>query len=195
MQPIQLKFTHTEAEYLSATRLLLFGQKVLLARMVIVLALVFFGIVMISFISDFEFPLWAAVSLGLLVDASFAYVGVVDAPRRVFRKDSKFRDEYALTFSEDGIALKTHQIDSKLAWSLYKQVLENKSLYVLVYDAPGRMVMTVVPKRVFRHAGEESEFRELVHCKVDQRVALGAAHTNDQTYTYTPSNLEPPDWR
>jgi YcxB-like protein len=195
MQPIHVKFTHTEAEYLSATRLLLFGQKVILARLVIVLALVFFGIVMVSLISDFEFPLWAAVWIGLLVDASFAYMGVVNAPRRVFRKDSKFRDEYALTFSEEGIALKTHQIDSKLAWSLYKQVLENKSLYVLVYDAPARMVMTVVPKRVFRHAGEELEFRELVHRKIDQSLELASDRTNDQTYTYVPSNLEPPDWR
>ena len=195
MQPIQVKFTHTEAEYLSATRLLLLGQKVLLARMVIVLALVFFGIVMVSLISEVEFPLWAAVGIGLLIDAGFAYMAVVDAPRRLFRKDSKFRDEYALTFSEEGIALKTHQIDSKLAWSLYKQVVENKSLYVLVYDAPGRMVMTVVPKRVFRHAGEESEFRELVHRKVDQSLALAGAQANDQTYTYVPSKLEPPDWR
>jgi YcxB-like protein len=195
MQPIRLKFTHTEAEYLAATRLLLFGQKVILARLVVILALVLFGLILVSLITDLEFPLWAALSLGLVFDASVAYMGVVDAPRRVFRKDSKMRDEYELTFSEEGIALKTPQIDSKLAWSLYKQVLENKSLYVLVFDAPGRMVMTVVPKRVFRDAGEEWEFRGLVHRKVDQSLALTNDSIGDQTYAYVPSKLEPPDWR
>jgi hypothetical protein len=161
--------------------------------MVVFMALVLFLAVLLAVIGAYH--LWGALALGILFNVAIFYSAVVNAPRRVFRKDSKFRDEYALTFSEEGIALKTHQIDSKLAWSLYKQVLENKSLYVLVYDAPGRMVMTVVPKRVFRHAGEESAFRELVHRKIDQSLALAGAHTNDQTYTYVPSNLEPPDWR
>jgi YcxB-like protein len=193
MQPIHLKFTHTEAEYLAATRLLLFGQKVLLARMVVIMALVMFLSFALAVVGEFE--LWAALALGMLFNVSVFYMAIVDAPRRVFRKDSKFRDEYALTFSEEGIALKTHQIDSKLAWSLYKQVLENKSLYVLVYDAPGRMVMTVVPKRVFRDATEELEFRGLVHRKVDQSLALTTDSISDQPYTYVPSKLEPPDWR
>jgi hypothetical protein len=193
MQPIQLKFTHTEAEYLAATRLLLFGQKVLLARLIVFMALVLFASLVFAIVAEFE--LWAALLLGLLFDVAIAYMGVVDAPRRVFRKDAKMRDEYALTFSEEGIALKTSQIDSKLAWSLYKQVLENKSLYVLVYDAPGRMVMTVVPKRVFRHATEEMEFRELVHRKVDQSLSLTNDSVGNQPYAYVPSKLEPPDWR
>ena len=193
MQPIHIKFTHTEAEYLAATRLLLIGQKVILARFVIIMALIMFLSFALAVVGEFE--LWAALALGMLFNVSIFYMAIVDAPRRMFRKDSKFRDEYALTFSEEGIALKTHQIDSKLAWSLYKQVLENKSLYVLVYDAPGRMVMTVVPKRVFRDATEELEFRGLVHRKVDQSLALTNDSIGDQTYAYVPSKLEPPDWR
>lgn len=94
-----------------------------------------------------------------------------------------------------GVALKTTEIDSKLAWSLYKRVLENKSLYVLVYDAPGRMVMTVVPKRVFRDASEELEFRRLVHRQIDPSLAFTNDTISDQNYTYVPSKLEPPDWR
>ena len=193
MQPIQLRFSHTEAEYLGAARLLIFGQKVILARLIIIMALVLFASFALALVG--EFPIWAALSLGLLFDISIAYAGVVDAPRRVFRKDSKMRDEYLVTFSEEGIALKTSQIDSKLAWSLYKQVLENKSLYVLVYDAPGRMVMTVVPKRVFRDAREELEFRSLVQRQVDQSLALTNDRLSDQSYAYVPSKLEPPDWR
>lgn len=195
MQPIQVKFNYTEKEYLAAAQMLLFGQKAFLARLIIILVLVLFGIMTISLLSDFEFPLWASFWIGLLIDASFVYVGLVDAPRRLFRKDSKMREEFALKFSEEGVALKTQQIDSKLAWSLYKQVLENKSLYVLVYDAPGRMMMTVVPKRVFRDASEELEFRRLVHRQVDQSLALTIDGRSDQNYAYVPSKLEPPDWR
>lgn len=195
MQPIQVKFNHTEKEYLTATRMLLFSQKELLARLIIILVLVWLGIMMISLLSEFEFPLWATCCIGLLIDASFVYVGIVDAPRRVFRKDSKMREEFTLTFSEEGIALKTPQIDSKLAWSLYKRVLENKSLYVLVYDSPGQLSMTVVPKRVFRDASEELEFRRLVHRQLDPSLAFTNGSINDQNYTYVPSTLEPPDWR
>lgn len=195
MQPIQVKFNHTEKEYLAATRMLLFSQKELLARLIIILVLVWFGIMMISILSDFEFPLWASCCIGLLINASFVYVGVVDAPRRLFRKDAKMRDEFLLTFSEEGVALKTPEIDSKLAWSLYKRVLESKSLYALVYDAPGRMAMTVVPKRVFRDVSEEIEFRRLVHRHIDPTLALTNNSISDQNYAYVPSKLEPPDWR
>lgn len=195
MQPIQLKFTHTEAEYLAATRLLLFGQKVLLARVVVILVFVIFGIMMISLLGDFAFPLWAALLLSILVATSFAYAGLIDAPRRYFRKDPKMRDEFLLTFSEEGVAVKTEQIDSRLAWSLYKGVLENKSLYVLMYDDPARTSITMVPKRVFRDANEELEFRRLVHRQVDQSLALTNESIGDQPYAYVPSKLEPPDWR
>ena len=195
MQPIQLKFTHTEAEYLAATRLLLIGHKVLLIRTAVFLVLVILGIMMMSLVGDFEFPLWAAMALGVVIAVGFAYMGLVDAPRRYFRKDPKMRDEFVLTFSEEGVAVKTPQIDSKLAWSLYKRVLENKSLYMLVYNDPARMTMTVVPKRVFRDASEELEFRGLVHRQVDQSLALTIDGRSDQNYAYVPSKLEPPDWR
>jgi len=195
MPPIQLKFTHTEAEYLGATRLLMFGEKVILVRLVVVLAFIFFGSMIIPLLTDFDFPLWAALLIGLLVDASLAYMVLVEAPRKFFRRDPKSRDEFALTFSEEGVAVKTSQIDSKLAWSMYKRVLENKSLYVLTYDDPARMTMMVVPKRVFRDAGEEWEFRKLVHRQVDQSLALTNDSIGDQNYAYVPSKLEPPDWR
>lgn len=195
MQPIQLRFSYTEAEYLGATRLILFGQKLILARVVVLLALIMLISFMVSVLTDFEFPLWAALSLGLLVATSFAYKGLIDAPRRYFRTDPKMRDEFALTFSDEGVAVKTPQIDSKLAWSLYKEVLENKSLYVLVYNEPARLTMTMVPKRVFRDANEQLDFRRLVHRYVDQSLALTNDSVNDQNYAYVPSKLEPPDWR
>lgn len=195
MQPIQLRFTYSEGEYLAATRLLLFGEKLILARMVVILAFVFLAFFTVSVVSDFNFPLWAGLAFGLLVDISFVYKGLVDAPRKYFRKDPKMRDEFALTFSEEGVAVKTSQIDSKLAWTLYKRVLENKSLYVLMYNEPARLTMTMVPKRVFRDANEEWEFRRLVHRHVDQSLKLTNDSIGDQTYTYVPSRLEPPDWR
>ena len=193
MQPIQLRFSYTEAEYLGAARLILFGQKLILARVVVLLALVVLISFVVSVLTDFEFPVWAALSLGLLVATSFAYKGLIDAPRRYFRQDPKMRDEFALTFSDEGVAVKTPQSDSKLAWSLYKEVLENRSLYVLVYNEPARM--TMVPKRVFRDANEELGFRRLVHRHVDQSLTLTNDSVSEQNYTYVPSKLEPPDWR
>src|ERR1700676_1347281 len=40
-------------------------------------------------------------------------------PRLAVAGNAKLRDEYRLTFSDDGILFRTVSIDSRLAWSLY----------------------------------------------------------------------------
>ena len=42
-----------------------------------------------------------------------------------FKRNRKFRDEYTLTFTPDGVHFKTVLIDSNIAWTLYDSVLED----------------------------------------------------------------------
>ncbi|HEY2963149.1 MAG TPA: YcxB family protein [Pyrinomonadaceae bacterium] len=194
MQPLQLRFTYTESEYLSASRLLMSRETNLVARLGAFFFLILFGGIVLTVIEDFIFPLWSVVLIALLFEAAFVYKIFVDMPRRYFRGDPKLRDEYRLTFSNDGIWLQTSQIDSKLAWSLYTRVLENSSLYVIVYGTDARM-MTTVPKRTFRNAQEELEFRNLLRLHVDPRLTPTNASIGDRVPEYVPTGSEPPDWR
>jgi hypothetical protein len=194
MQPIQLRFTHTEAEYLNAARTMILGEKATILR----LAAIFFFLVglaiLLTLLTGVSLPLPIVVLVALLLDAFFAYQLVVEIPRRFFRGDPKMRDEYLLTFSDDGVAVRTHQIDSKLAWSLYTRVLENKAQYIILYGKDARM-MTVVPKRVFRDANEELEFRQLLRRHVDQNLTPLNASLGTAIPEYVPTHREPPDWR
>src|SRR5215467_1207492 len=167
MQPIQLRFSYTESEYLSASRLLLLSETNLVVRLGVLLLLILFVGIVLTIVGDFLFPIWAVIMLTLLVAAAFVYKAFVDMPRRYFRNNTQARGEYQLTFSSEGVWVQTTGIDSKLAWSLYTRVLENNSLYVVVYGKDARM-MTAVPKRVFRTANEELEFRNLLRQHVDQ---------------------------
>jgi YcxB-like protein len=194
MQPLHLRFTYTEAEYVNASRLLNLRQTTIVPRLIAFFLLILFGAILFTIVQDSLFPLWSVVLFVLLVELAFVHKIFVDMPRKYFRGDPKLGDEYRLTFSKDGIWLQTSQIDSKLAWSLYTRVLENSSLYVIVYGKDARM-MTVVPKRVFRSAEQELEFRNLLRQHVDPRLKPTGASLEGSIREYVPTSSEPPDWR
>jgi len=193
MQPLQLQFTYTEAEYVSAARLLMLREKTMVIRLMVFFVLILLGAILLTIVQGFVLPLWSVVLLALLFDMALVYRIFVDMPKRYFRGDPKLGDEYRLTFSADHIWLQTSQIDSKLAWSLYTRVHENSSLYVIVYGKDSRM-MTVVPKRVFTSAQEELRFRNLLRERVDGRMQATNANLEGRLSEYVPGT-QPPDWR
>lgn len=194
MQPLRLRFTYTEAEYLSASRLLMRSETNMVVRLAAFFLLMFFGGILLSLVEVFSFPVWLVLLIALLFEGVFVYQVFVEMPRRYFRGNIQARAEYQLTFTEEGVWVQTSQIDSKLAWSLYTRVLENSGMYVIVYGKDARM-MTAVPKRVFTNANEELEFRNLVRRQVDNRLAPTNASIDARAPEYVPSSLEPPDWR
>jgi hypothetical protein len=101
----------------------------------------------------------------LMLVAAFAVI-----PPFVFRREPKFRDDYSLTFSPEGIHFRTAHIDSHLQWSMYSRVLIDGHSYVLYY---GSNQFTVVPKRVFRNVAEQQVFEELLTEHVSAIVRQG----------------------
>ena len=194
MQPLQFRFRYSEAEYLNASRLLLVRDRKMIGRLVAFIPLFLcISLLLTILLPNLAFPFWLALPISLLFAAVFVYRIFTDMPRRFFRGDAKLRDEFLLTFSHDGVWVKTSLIDSKLAWSLYTQVFENDSTYVIVYGKDARM-MTVVPKRVFQSANEELEFRRLLREHVDHKLPPTNAKLEAQAQHYVPSG-PPPDWR
>lgn len=108
--------------------------------------------------------LWPSLSgkVFLGVSAAFTlllFAAFVVIPPLAFRREPKFRDEYSLTFSPDGIHFKKAQIDSNLAWDLYSRALVDAHSYVLYY---GSRTFTVIPKRVFPNPEQQSAFDQLL---------------------------------
>jgi hypothetical protein len=96
----------------------------------------------------------AAAALVLILLAAFVVI-----PPLAFRREPKFRDDYSLTFSQEGIHFRTAHIDSQLEWSLYSRALVDPHSYVLYY---GSRQFTVIPKRVFQSAEQQQSFEQLL---------------------------------
>ncbi len=95
-----------------------------------------------------------AIAFGLMLVAAFTII-----PSLTFRREPKFRDDYSLTFSPEGIHFCTAHIDSQLQWSIYSRVLIDAHSYILYY---GSRQFTVLPKRVFQSVEQQQAFEQLL---------------------------------
>lgn len=195
MEFVQLSFKYTEDEYVAAARLFMWRSKETLIRLVVSFAFLSLGLILLLSLIDIGLPPWFMISLLLLVGIALFHGFFLDLPRRHFRGDPKFRDEYSLTFSDEGIRFKTRSIEASVAWSLYTGVTENENFYLLIY---GKNIasLSIIPKRAFRDSKQEAAFREMLRRHIDHRLPLkkiteGTASESE----YSPSSLEPPDWR
>ena len=116
---VELRYSLTEQEYLSAVRFYLMRSKRLMVRVIVWLVLVLAGLFLLNVVIDFILPIWFILALVVLIGVAFFHGYLVDLPRRYFRSDPKFRQEYNLTFTDAGIEFKTQDINSSIAWSLY----------------------------------------------------------------------------
>src|SRR5580704_16591986 len=104
--------------------------------------------------------------------ASFVIVFMLFAaffviPPLAFRGEAKFRDDYSLTFSQDGIHFRTAHIDSQLQWTMYSRALIDAHSYVLYY---GSRQFTDIPKRVFQSTDQRQAFEQLLAQRVSPIV-------------------------
>ncbi len=80
-----------------------------------------------------------------------------------FKRNRKFRDEYTVTFTPEGLQFKTVSIDSNIAWSLYDSAVEDSMIFLL---NSGKSIYSVIPKRAFKGEDEISRFRMMVQAAI-----------------------------
>jgi hypothetical protein len=111
-----------------------------------------------------------AVGIFLLCASAFLLgvllIGYFVMPPIFYRQEPKFRDEYWLRFTEDGIDFKTEHIDSRIDWTFYNKVYENDRVYLLVY---GKRAFSTIPRRAFPSPDHEARFRDLLKRKIIER--------------------------
>ena len=162
---INLSFRYAERDYVRALRAHHASRFNLRLDIVVIVALIGSGVYF-----------WRSPSLHWLGIASIV-VAVVFAillvaalmviPRLAFRSEPKFRDDYSLTFSLEGIHFRTAHIDSQLQWSMYPRALVDAHSYLLYY---GTRQFTVIPKRVFQSVEQRQAFEQLLTKHVSQIV-------------------------
>jgi hypothetical protein len=162
---INLSFRYAESDYVRALRAHYASQFRLPLDILVIIVLLGAG----AFLWRSPSVHWLAVAgvalavvFALMLIAAFTVI-----PALAFRREPKFRDDYALAFSPEGIHFRTAHIDSKLQWSIYSRALIDAHSYVLYY---GSRQFTVIPKRVFQSAEQQQAFEQLLTQHVSQIV-------------------------
>ncbi len=162
---IVLSFRYLESDYVGALRAHYASR--LHLRLDIVVAIVLAGIG--GYLWQSPATHWFGV--GCVVVATVLVLMLIAAftiiPPLVFRRETKFRDDYSLTFSSEGIHFRTAHIDSRLQWNIYSRALVDARSYVLYY---GSRQFTVIPKRVFQSSEQQQAFELLLTRHISQIV-------------------------
>jgi hypothetical protein len=126
---VNLSFRYLESDYVRAMRAHYASRLRLRLDIVVIVATVAFGAYLWRSPNS---HLYGIVVVGiaavftLMLVAAFAVI-----PSVVFRREPKFRDDYSLTFSPEGIHFRTAHIDSQLQWGMYSRALVDAHSYVL----------------------------------------------------------------
>lgn len=158
---IQLTFRYSEQDIVRAMRAHFASRLRLKFDIVVVLALALFGAYAWRSLDSPVYGMVLVVVSAVFFLVLIAAFGVV--PVAIFRREAKFRDEYSLTFSAEGIHFRTVHIDSQLQWSMYDSALVDAHSFILYYGARS---FTVIPKRVFATAGQQAAFERLIETKI-----------------------------
>jgi uncharacterized membrane protein YcfT len=159
--PISLSFRYSESDYVRALRAHYADRLRLWLDICVVVLVGAAGIY-----------LWPSLSSKVFLGVSIAFAVILFAaffviPPLIFRREPKFRDEYSLTFSQEGIYFRTAHINSHLAWDLYSRALVDAHSYLLYY---GSRTFTVIPKRVFQNNEQQEAFDQLLAGHVSKIV-------------------------
>jgi YcxB-like protein len=156
METIDLSFRYAEQDYVRAMRAH-YASRLRLPLDITV-------IVGVAILGAYEWRLGShGLGITLLCASGILALMLVVAftviPRVSFRSQPKFRDDYSLRFSPQGIHFRTAHIDSDLQWAMYTGALVDTYSFILYY---GSQQFTVVPKRVFQDGSQRRTFERLL---------------------------------
>lgn len=161
---LNLKFKYSEKEYTEAVKW--YYSKSLNIKVDILVSVIVIFLGSILWISGNESTLnKILILLGCILLLMMLFVLYVN-PKRVFKQEPKFRDEYTLIFSNEGIKFETEHINSTIAWNHYSKIKENRDFFYLIY---GKYMFTIIPKRAFTDKKDEELFRILVEENLEKK--------------------------
>jgi YcxB-like protein len=166
--PVSLTFRYSELDIVGAMRAHYASRLRLKLDGVVVLGTAALGVYFWESADSRWYGMMLLVFSAVFVLMLVAAFGVI--PHLAFRRQPKYRDEYSLTFTTEGIHFRTAHIDSQLEWTLYDRVIVDARSFILYY---GSDEFTVIPKRVFDSAEQRAAFEHLISQKVHQAAQKG----------------------
>jgi hypothetical protein len=101
---------------------------------------------------------WLFLAAGAVLLALVAYA-IFLLPRMIYNSQPKLKNEYRLSFSDDGIGFKTDGIDSTLQWSLYQSWLSDNDFYIMYH---GKRDLSVIPRRALTLGDADRRLQEML---------------------------------
>ncbi|MGH9741984.1 MAG: YcxB family protein [Candidatus Acidiferrum sp.] len=163
---VNLSFRYSEQDYVRAMRTHFKSRLRLKLDIVVIVLAATLGFYEWRSLNSPWWGMGLILLSGILALVLVVALGIV--PRMVFRREPKFRDQYSLAFSEDGIHFQTAHINSQLQWSIYNRALVDAHSFILYH---GRRSFTVIPKRVFESPEHLAAFEHLVSQKIPEIVS------------------------
>lgn len=188
IRAVELAFTYTEDEYTEAARAFYARASDPKFAFYLGVGVVLAGL-LLSWVAGDPYFGGAMLFAVLIVLARWLYGRW--AMRSLFRRNPKFRDEYRLTFSDEGIIFRSKSVESRLGWEFYTGLWETPDFYYLIY---GEDMFSLIPKRAFRTPLREAAFRELLRRKLEPKTGAPPPELKSRADEYVPP-AEPPDWR
>jgi hypothetical protein len=101
---------------------------------------------------------WCLVGVSCFLLVIVAYAMLL-LPALIYASQPKLKNEYVLSFTDEGIRFKTEGIDATLQWSLYHRWLSDDRFYVMYH---GKRNLTVIPRRALANDDADNTFRQLL---------------------------------
>jgi hypothetical protein len=105
---------------------------------------------------------YAVVGGALLVAIPFFYFV---SPHLYFRRNPEFKDLCTITFTEEGLTVKSTKVESTVKWNYYHSVIITKAGYIL---SPQKSSGIMIPRRAFTES-QQVAVEELLKRKLVQR--------------------------
>lgn len=161
-EPIETKFTITRDEYIRALRRH-YRTRFSVARDTIpAIAVVGFGIYLLGN-SEQSALAWILIAPGITLLGLVIYARTL-LPSMIYRSQPKLKSEYRLSFRDDGIGVRTPQVDAQLLWSIYHSWLRDDEFYILYH---GPRELTIIPRRALSE-GDDERFGALLQRTIGQ---------------------------
>jgi hypothetical protein len=155
--PVSATFTYSRAEYMLAMRRHYFST-LHAKRDVVGGLLAIVGGLYLALATNIGWIAWCLVAAGCALQAIIAYAMFL-TPAIIYASQPKLKNEYTLSFADDGIRFKTKGIDSTLQWSLYDRWLSDDRFYIMYH---GKRDLSVIPRRALTQDDADNRLRQLL---------------------------------
>ena len=157
METLILTYEYSRNEFVKAMRQYLIANGTIRKYDPAIVAVILLFSILLRFVFALD-TLGAILLVLALIFSALTIFLYFHLPVLVFKQNSKYHEEYTLTFSKEKIVFKTSSIDSVLQWSVYSELWESDDFYFLIQSL---RLYSIIPKRAFLNPADKGAFEEI----------------------------------